>query len=293
MKLSSNSVLAVALTLAVSVAGVQAQPAAAASHKQADVVSDPSSPGYDVLGALTEEARKRTSGGGRADDSRGRPVQVRRYEPVCRSVHGTQNEVAACQRSNSQCSRALGRKAVGVWALVGPEGNANPGPGEWTNAGRECRAVREPREVAEAGLTLREFRRLPIPAGAMRLEPSDRPVLVNVPTNAYVEAKPVRLTTTVVGLRVEVIATPVRYEWAFGDGGTLSTTDPGGPYPVLRTAHTYTSTGTFQVTLSTVYSGRYRVLGRGGGWIPVDGTASVPSRATSVEVIETRAVLVP
>ncbi|MFN8074126.1 MAG: PKD domain-containing protein [Kineosporiaceae bacterium] len=144
-------------------------------------------------------------------------------------------------------------------------------------------------------MTTADFRRLPIPPGEMTLEPGNGPVLVNYPMNAYVKAGPVPLSTVVGGTRVDVLATPIRYEWSFGDGGTLSTTDPGGPYPRMTTSHTYQATGWFSVSLRTVYTGQYRVAGQAGGgdWLPIDGTAEVAGPAVTREVIETRAVLVP
>lgn len=53
------------------------------------------------------------------------------------------------------------------------------------------------------------------------------------------------------------------------------TTDPGAPYPDLRTTHTYTTPGAHTITLTTAYTGQYSVTG--GPWLPIDGQAQVPS----------------
>ncbi|MFN8076843.1 MAG: PKD domain-containing protein [Kineosporiaceae bacterium] len=139
---------------------------------------------------------------------------------------------------------------------------------------------------------VRDFQRLPLPPGGLRLQPQGRPVLINYPMNAYVEANTVVLRTTVLGVRVEVEATPVSYSWAYGDGQTLVTGNPGGPYPDLSTSHVYVKPGRYQVSLSTTYEGRFRVVGTDEWW-PVEGTATVDSPSVPVEAEEARAVLVP
>ena len=79
--------------------------------------------------------------------------------------------------------------------------------------------------------TLRDFRRLPLPAGGVNVQPPNLRTLVNVPTNLYVQAEVTTLTTTLVGFPVRVRATPVAYRWAFGDGAGLVTDDKGAPMP--------------------------------------------------------------
>jgi hypothetical protein len=143
-------------------------------------------------------------------------------------------------------------------------------------------------------LTLREFKRLPLPAGRVNVEPGEGPVLINIPTNFYVDAQPLLLHTTVVGIDVEVEATPSSFTWTFGDGGRLVTKDHGAPYPDMRTTHVYTQPGKRPVTLTTTYTGRFRRADvPGSPWIPVAGTAQVVSPTITLDVIEARAVLVP
>ncbi|MFN8075791.1 MAG: hypothetical protein U0Q15_10270 [Kineosporiaceae bacterium] len=113
-----------------------------------------------------------------------------------------------------------------------------------------------------------------------------------MPTNVYVDAPTVTLRTTVLGQAVEVEATASSFTWTFGDGQSLTTTDPGAPYPAMSTTHTYTATGRRDITLTTTYTARFRVAGSN-EWIPAEGTAQVASPPITVEVIETRAVLVP
>jgi hypothetical protein len=176
------------------------------------------------------------------------------------------------------------------WIYLGPPGVARPAPDQWVPAGQVCLAPQQAAGPQVPVVTAEDFRRLPLPAGRVHVQPGSGRTLLNVPTNVYVEAGVAVLPTTVLGFPVRVRATPVEYLWGFGDGDQLRTTDPGAPYPDLRTTHTYTVPGTVSLTLTTVYRGEYSVAG--GAWLPIDGTASVNSPAQSLTVIEARARLV-
>jgi hypothetical protein len=60
----------------------------------------------------------------------------------------------------------------------------------------------------------------------------------------------------------------------------------------MPTTHTHTTTGTPRITLTTTYTARFRPTGTT-PWIPAQGTANVTSPPIPIQVIETRAVLVP
>jgi hypothetical protein len=139
-------------------------------------------------------------------------------------------------------------------------------------------------------VTGEDFRRLPLPAGQVHVQPGSGRTLVNVPTNVYVEAGVAVLPTTVLNTPVRVRARPVEFVWGFGDGARLRTSDPGAAYPDLRTTHTYKMPGAVRVVLTTVYRGEYSVAG--GPWTPIAGTASVDSPAQPLTVVAARAELV-
>ena len=163
----------------------------------------------------------------------------------------------------------------------------------WSATGRYRCMGGTPARVAatvEPVVTLADLRRLPIPAAVIHVEPGDRRTLVNIPTNLYAGAEPVVLRTRVLGIPVRVRVTPDRFRWRYGDGASLSTGDPGAPYPELRTAHTYDWPGEVRVGLSTDYTGTYSVAG--GPWQPIEGTATVPSRGVGLSVFELRNHLV-
>jgi len=162
----------------------------------------------------------------------------------------------------------------------------------WVTSGRACL---RPDQVPKVGaptpvLTLRDFQRLPLPPGTAHVQPAVGWALINVETNVYVDARPVVLTTTLLGQPVQVKATPVRFRWTFGEGQPLTTTDAGGPYPRMTTTHTYDRPGTYSIGLTTFYAGEYSVAG--GPWLPVDGQAFVASPAIPIELVEARSHLV-
>lgn len=139
-------------------------------------------------------------------------------------------------------------------------------------------------------VTAEDFRRLPIPAAGLKVQPADRRTLVNVPTNLYAQSQATILPTTILGFPIRVRATPSRFHWKYGDGRALTTANAGGPYPRLDTAHTYAQPGRQTVTLATEYTGEYSV--DGGPWQPIDGTANVTSPGIGLTVEEARAHLV-
>ena len=67
-------------------------------------------------------------------------------------------------------------------------------------------------------LTTEDFRRLPIPAPALTLQPDRGWVLVNIETIVWTDPTPVTLRTDLLGRGVTVEATPVRWTYDFGDG---------------------------------------------------------------------------
>ncbi|MFN8074691.1 MAG: PKD domain-containing protein [Kineosporiaceae bacterium] len=165
----------------------------------------------------------------------------------------------------------------------------------WSLVGQRCVSAAEPRDTEPrqaVALSLEDFRRLPLPPGGMHVQPGNGQVLVQMPTNVYVTAEPIRLRTEVLGMPVDVEATPDSYTWDFGDGGQFTTKDAGAPYPAMTTTHTYTRPGRYTITLTVNYRGQFRPQGMQ-DWLPVEGTAPVDSAPVTLEAIETRAVLVP
>ncbi len=141
-------------------------------------------------------------------------------------------------------------------------------------------------------LTAEDFRRLPLPAPVLNVQPAADWVLVNKETIVYTDPSAVTLTTDLLGYQVTVEATPTRFTYDFGDGTRpLVTTDPGAPYPAFDTFHVYRDLGTRLITLTTQWSGRYQIAGSP-AWRDVDGTAQTTTTSASFEVVERTSKLV-
>src|SRR5699024_6693186 len=63
--------------------------------------------------------------------------------------------------------------------------------------------------------------------------------------------------------------------WDLGDGNTITTNNPGEPYPSTEISATYTQEGWYDITLTTTFSGQFSV--EGGPWQDIDGTIEVAS----------------
>jgi len=141
-------------------------------------------------------------------------------------------------------------------------------------------------------MTAEDFRRLPLPAPTLNVQPARAWVLVNKETIVYTDPAMVHLTTDLLGYPMEVEATPSRFTYDFGDGSApLATTSPGAPWPHQDTSHVYRRLGTRTITLTTTWTGRYRVVGTA-VWHDVAGTATTTATSAPFEVQELRAHLV-
>jgi hypothetical protein len=213
--------------------------------------------------------------------------------PACRQNDLTRSLTldSACPEALTLCASTAEPNDMMFWVFLGPAGVAQPEPAQLVRVGQRCLAAGEAAAAdAVPAFTARDFRRLPLPAGGVNVQPPNGRTLINVPTNVFVDADVTVIDTTLLGLPVRVRATPVRYRWSFGDGADLLTEDPGAAYPDLRTTHTYTTPGQRQLQLATVYTGEYSVAG--GPWLPIDGEATVTSPAVTLTVLAARSLLV-
>jgi hypothetical protein len=88
------------------------------------------------------------------------------------------------------------------------------------------------------------------------------------------------------GVRVDVQALPVSYEWDFGDGTVLTTESPGNPYPRRSpVTHMYErSSAAYQdgypISVTTVFEVRWRT--NAGRWRALPGISRTSERSYSV-----------
>ena len=147
-------------------------------------------------------------------------------------------------------------------------------------------------EDAVPTLTAEDFRRLPIAPPALTMQPERGWVLVNKETIVFTDPVEQVFRTELLGYGVDVIAKPTSYRYDFGDDSRdLVTDNPGHAYPDHDTFHVYESLGTMQITLTTTWSGRYRVDGSS-VWHDVNGTAETSAVSAPFTVEERRSRLV-
>lgn len=96
-------------------------------------------------------------------------------------------------------------------------------------------------------------------------------------------------TDLVVGFPVTTSVT-ARWVWEFGDGGGLTTSDPGSRYPETGVSHTFRTPGEWRVSVRAVWDGTFLVAGVGP--FAIDGEVT-QNADLPVAVVEAHAVLVP
>lgn len=141
----------------------------------------------------------------------------------------------------------------------------------------------EPAEpVLTLGMVTTAFRRVPIPATPLVIEPVDGVTLVNLPTNFHTPAEPFTRTVTLLGRQIRLDITPVSWAWSFGDGTTVTTDSPGAPYPDLEVTHAYLRAGRVAPSVATTYTATFSV--DGGPSQPVPGSVTIDSPPAALEV---------
>lgn len=149
----------------------------------------------------------------------------------------------------------------------------------------------EPAEGEEAPppmpvVTLEDFQQLDITPSTIETD-SGGFGLRNAHTNFYATAEPQTLSVEMLGQQVAIQAVPVQWTWNYGDGSAArSLSQPGGAQTEfnqeLDTTHVYEDTGQYPVSLTTAYRGQYSV--NDGPWLPIPGTAQVPSTPVTADI---------
>jgi hypothetical protein len=168
----------------------------------------------------------------------------------------------------------------------------------------ECRVpLTEHGPVRITGAMLRDRAAKLLPHPMIGVAPPGHVTLVNIETVLWADTGAQRNlgTVTVLGQRVELRARIDHVAWDFGDGTTATTTSPGRAYTDADPCdsaqcrdyfgHTYRATGKVTIAADIAWRGQFRLAG--GAWQPIAGTVTAAATATSVDVEQARAVLVP
>lgn len=123
-----------------------------------------------------------------------------------------------------------------------------------------------------------------MPTPKLHIQPVKGRTLVNFRTNFYATGgeaftRTVRLLGHSVTLRIHVQS----YDYSFGDGEHLTTTEAGAAYPRLTNTHEYLHKGVVHPSLTTVWAADYRV--DGGSWRAVDGTVTKAGPPQRLQVV--------
>ena len=140
------------------------------------------------------------------------------------------------------------------------------------------------------GLVAAAFRRLPLPASDLLVQPPNGRTLVNFDTNFFTDGDELSRTVTLLGRQVELRIWPERYGWRFGDGATRWTSGPGAAYPDLEITHRYLRKGQVAPSVDTTYAAQFRV--GGGPWRDVAGTVTIPGTPEALRIVTARPALV-
>ena len=151
--------------------------------------------------------------------------------------------------------------------------------GESTDLGVRCAlpgtAEHEEAPPVVITVTQEDFARMPVKALEAHAGPAEGWLPVNMVNVLYAESGPQELSVELLDTPVAIRATPVSYHWDLGDGNTITTSNPGKPYPSETISATYTQEGWYDITLTTTFSGQFSVAG--GEWQDIDGTIEVSS----------------
>ena len=225
---------------------------------------------------------------------------------------GWDSASATCTWTYNEYSEASASGEAHTWVVTLQPGNGgllkdelvcseNGESGFWydvfmdgTDVGDVCVPDDEAPETTVAQLALEEFRTYSWPRSTVTVQPPGGKTLVNLETVFYTSNnEPATHVFRLGGREVTVEATPVTYVWKHGDGSSESTRSAGHAYPDHDVFHVYGTTGSFAVSVDTVYgNGRYRV-GQG-EWKSIQGapTVTIIGLAADLEVLEATPQLV-
>jgi hypothetical protein len=129
---------------------------------------------------------------------------------------------------------------------------------------------------------------LPLPELTLHQQPPDNG-LVGLPVIFYTDSPSTQaFTVDIRGFTVAITAAATEYAWRTGDGSTITSTDPGAPYPNPTVTHDYRA-GTYTASLATTWGATYTV--NGGPPITVPGTTTTEGEPITFTVVQARAVL--
>ena len=174
-----------------------------------------------------------------------------RMTTACTSL---QFDTGSCPASHVGCPSGLIR--VRVWL--------KHGGGPWVLTGYACVGGTPPPTRDAVERVVHDLSIAALPPLRPSFQPS-RGALTGLPVDFWSGQNRGglrRANLDVLGIRVELDAQP-RWEWLWGDGRSLTTSDPGGRYPILSVTHTYLHNGAQTVYVVSRWRASFTVEGLG------------------------------
>ncbi len=165
-------------------------------------------------------------------------------------------------------------------------------PGQLTQAGIPATAPTLTPEMIRS-----EWARTPFAVPGLSIQPPHNETLVTLPiyltvTWSVTGYQPQQTrTVTLLGHTVQIRPTLRLFSYDFGDGHTIRTASPGGPYPTGDVQHPYPHSGTYRVNVSATYGGEYAV--DGGSWFPINDTIVIAGTNYPIAVLTAENRLIP
>ena len=200
-----------------------------------------------------------------------------RITTACTSL---QFDTGSCPASHVGCPSGLIR--VRVWL--------KHGGGPWVLTGYACIGGSPPPSRSSIERAVRDLSIQVLPALRPSYEPASG-ALTGLPVDFWSGQSRLGLQQadlSVLGVQVMLDARP-RWKWFWGDGGSLSTIDPGGRYPRMTVTHTYLHNGRQTVRVLSRWRASYTVEGLGP--YPVPGVELSQSAVVRVDVRPAHSVL--
>jgi hypothetical protein len=178
---------------------------------------------------------------------------------------------------------------------LGPNGEAPPpgvAPGaafgNWVNEGFSCVDVTDLNPPPSPDEVFRYFRTLPLPQLTTQQQPPGN-ALVGLPVIFFTDSPTTQtFTVDIRGFAVVITAHAAGFTWHTGDGATVTSTDPGAPYPDQTVTHDYAS-GTYTAYVTTTWAATYSV--DGGAQADVPGTTTTDGPPVTFTVLQAHTVL--
>ena len=282
----SLAVLVVLLIATVCVPAIAATPvpagvvrAAPCQGADCDVVPDPDDAQYVGSGGLLLPSDSFT---GSDDDRRDAATCLDcRWAllPMCRDGQGGGVD---CGGAAQSCPPGEFRRIVML---------LRPGDADWRLVGLVCLVDGVPLTVDDVSDRLSDVVLEEVPD----LRPSYQPrggTLIGLPA-VFDAGQPRTLGARrfeLVGFDV-VLRGQASWTWSFGDGGSLQTDDPGGAWPHMDVAHSYTNPGSYGVGVTTSWEAWFTVDGMGPWQVQGDPVVQTAG-PLAIDVVQARAELV-